>query len=78
VPYHDNAGTTLLLIASDAYNRYVSATGAVFDNATGLLRITSAQLANLKSLFFHINGVNIPVSFVSRCALMMYGLHNFR
>lgn len=60
------AGTTLVLIASDAYNRYVTATGAVLDNATGLLRITSAQYANLQSLFFHINGVNIPIPFVCK------------
>ncbi|KAF5385370.1 hypothetical protein D9615_001228 [Tricholomella constricta] len=50
-------GTTLLLLASDAFARYLSATGAVQDQATGLLRITSAQFANLQSLFFTINGV---------------------
>ncbi|KAG6840770.1 hypothetical protein C0991_004555 [Blastosporella zonata] len=51
-----DTGTTLLYIATDAYNRYRSATGAVLDSNTGLLRITSAQFANLKSLFFTING----------------------
>jgi cathepsin E len=53
----------LLLIATDAYNRYVAATGAVLDSATGLLQITSAQYAGLQSLFFNINDVNIPTSF---------------
>jgi cathepsin E len=50
-------------MATDAYNRYVSATGAVLDSKTGLLQITSAQYDNLQSLFFNISGVNIPTSF---------------
>ena len=40
----------------DAYNRYVDATGAVVDQDTGLLSITSAQYANLQSLFFVASG----------------------
>ncbi|RDX41559.1 aspartic peptidase A1 [Lentinus brumalis] len=52
-----DTGTTLTLIASDALTRYQRATGAVPDNATGLLRLTTAQFANLQSLFFTINGV---------------------
>ncbi|KAG5638392.1 hypothetical protein H0H81_000288 [Sphagnurus paluster] len=51
------SGTTLLLLASNAYNAYVKATGAVLDNNTGLLRITSANFAKLQSLFFTTNGV---------------------
>lgn len=31
-----DTGTTLILIASDAYSTYVSATGGVLDSATGL------------------------------------------
>ncbi len=50
-------GTTLVLLATDAYNRYLSATGATLDSTTGLLRITTAQFSNLKSLFFNIGGV---------------------
>jgi len=49
-----DTGTTLLLIASDAFTRYQSATGAVLDRNTGLLRLTTAQFANLQSLFFTI------------------------
>lgn len=41
----------------DAFTRYQRATGAVADNNTGLLRLTTAQFANLQSLFFTINGV---------------------
>ncbi|KAJ7131383.1 aspartic protease [Mycena epipterygia] len=52
-----DTGTTLLLLASNGFNAYTRATGAVFDNETGLLRITAAQFANLQSLFFTISGV---------------------
>ncbi|KAI0773234.1 aspartic proteinase from Irpex Lacteus [Trametes elegans] len=52
-----DTGTTLLLIATDAFQKYQNATGAVKDNVTGLLRITPAQFQNLQSLFFTIGGV---------------------
>jgi len=52
-----DTGTTLILIASDAFTRYTRATGAVSDAATGLFRLTTAQFANLQNLNFHINGV---------------------
>ncbi|KAF8816930.1 aspartic peptidase A1 [Phlegmacium glaucopus] len=47
-----DSGTTLILIATNAFNAYKTATGAVSDNTTGLLKLTSTQFANLKSLFF--------------------------
>ena len=50
-------GTTLLLLATDGFNKYKTATGAVADSATGLLRITSAQFSALQSLFFIPGGV---------------------
>ncbi|PAV14862.1 acid protease [Pyrrhoderma noxium] len=49
-----DTGTTLVLIASDAFSRYRSLTGATEDASTGLLRITTANYANLQSLFFNI------------------------
>ncbi|KAI0760883.1 family A1 protease [Trametes elegans] len=49
-----DTGTTLLLIASDAFATYQNLTGAVLDADSGLLRITPEQFANLPSLFFHI------------------------
>ncbi|KAF9041822.1 acid protease [Hymenopellis radicata] len=49
-----DTGTTMILLATDAYDKYASATGATFDTTTGMLRITPAQFANLKSLFFNI------------------------
>jgi len=52
-----DTGTTLILIASDAFTRYTRATGAVSDAATGLFRLTPAQFSNLQNLNFRINGV---------------------
>lgn len=49
-----DTGTTFLFIASDAYTRYQSATGASLDTATGLLLISSAKYKALKNLDFHI------------------------
>ncbi|KAG1736321.1 acid protease [Suillus lakei] len=49
-----DTGTTLILIASDAFDSYKSETGATFDNSTGLLKISSDQYNQLSSLFFKI------------------------
>ncbi|OBZ79192.1 Polyporopepsin [Grifola frondosa] len=57
-----DTGTTLILISSDAFARYRSATGAVPDRTTGLLRLTNAKFAKLKSLFFIINGVTYELT----------------
>ncbi|PSR71071.1 hypothetical protein EW026_g3656 [Hermanssonia centrifuga] len=57
-----DTGTTLVLIASDAFSKYKSATGAVADNATGLLRLTTAQYANLQNLVFTTNGVSYTLT----------------
>ncbi|KAG0276487.1 hypothetical protein BGZ96_003258 [Linnemannia gamsii] len=51
-----DSGTTLLLLASDAFKKYQSVTGGVPDISTGLLTITSDQYASLQSLFFTIGG----------------------
>ena len=47
---------------ADAYQRYQKATGATLDNATGLLTITSAQFANLQSLFFTAGGTSFELT----------------
>jgi hypothetical protein len=49
-----DTGTTFLYVASDAYSKYKSATGATLDSATGLLLVSSAQYGALKNLNFHI------------------------
>ncbi|TFK53811.1 family A1 protease [Heliocybe sulcata] len=51
-----DTGTTLLYIATDAYDRYVSATGATLDSTTGLLEVSAAQYAALQTLDFNIGG----------------------
>ncbi|KAG1834412.1 aspartic peptidase domain-containing protein [Suillus variegatus] len=47
-----DTGTTLILLASNAYDEYKSATGATLDATTGLLRITTTQYSALKDLNF--------------------------
>ena len=51
-----DTGTTLVLIASDAFQTYQTSTGATLDQTTGLLSITEDQLNNLQSMFFSIGG----------------------
>jgi len=51
-----DTGTTLVLIATNAFNAYQKATGGVLDDNTGLLRITSTQFSNLQSLSFTPSG----------------------
>jgi hypothetical protein len=48
-------GTTLLYLATDAYDAYVAATGATLDSQnTGLLMITPTQYAALQPLVFDL------------------------
>ena len=51
-------GTTLVMIASDAFDTYVSLTGATEDETTGLLSISAENYANLESLFFNTAGTS--------------------
>lgn len=51
-----DTGTTLVLIGPLAFVEYILLTGATEDEATGLLKISSSNYANLKSLFFNIGG----------------------
>ncbi|KAG6373247.1 acid protease [Boletus reticuloceps] len=49
-----DTGSTLIYIASDAYEQYKNKTGAIYDPATQLLKITAEQYDNLKPLVFNI------------------------
>lgn len=51
-----DAGTTLILLATNSYNTYRSLTGATLDSATGLLTISATRYASLQSLYFTIGG----------------------
>ena len=57
-----DTGTTLILLASDAFNRYKTLTGATVDTATGLLRLPSSSYSNLQSLFFIISGTKFELT----------------
>ena len=47
----------LLTFTSDAFNAYAATTGAVEDQTTGLLTVTTVQYVALESLFFTIDDV---------------------
>ncbi|KZT08682.1 acid protease [Laetiporus sulphureus 93-53] len=49
-----DTGTTLILIASNAYSKYQKATSATEDEDTGLLRLTTSEYNNLENLYFNI------------------------
>ncbi|KAG6327123.1 hypothetical protein ID866_11966, partial [Astraeus odoratus] len=51
-----DTGTTLLLLATDAFQAYQRATGATLDQDTGLLTLTQQQYDKLQSLYFNIGG----------------------
>lgn len=51
-----DTGTTLLMLATDAFQAYQKATGGVPDAPTGLLKLTQAQYSSLKPLNFHVGG----------------------
>lgn len=57
-----DTGTTLLMIATDAFETYTRATGATMDETTGLLKITAEQYNRLKSLFFTIGGTTFELT----------------
>jgi len=57
-----DTGTTLILIASNAFSQYESLTGGRIDANTGLLKISSAQFAALKTLTFVVGGVSFGLT----------------
>ncbi|KAF8551965.1 acid protease [Imleria badia] len=57
-----DTGTTLILIASDAFQKYQSATGGTLDSTTGLLIVTSSQYSSLQTLSFNIGGTSYDLS----------------
>ncbi|KIJ25550.1 hypothetical protein M422DRAFT_213323 [Sphaerobolus stellatus SS14] len=50
------------LLPPPAFAAYQSATGAVLDNTTGLLRVTADQFATMESLYFDIGGVSYELT----------------
>ncbi|KAF8560104.1 acid protease [Imleria badia] len=57
-----DTGTTLILLASNAYSEYQSVTGATYDSTTGLLKLTTAQYDALQNLNFKIGSVTYALT----------------
>jgi cathepsin E len=51
-----DSGTSLMLIASDVFQKFKEITGAAMDEATGLLKLSAKKYHNLHPLFFNIGG----------------------
>ncbi|KAG6901583.1 hypothetical protein C0995_010253 [Termitomyces sp. Mi166 len=62
IPGVVDTGSTLVLIATDAFNKYREAVGAVLDQDTGLLRINATQFGQLQNLVFQISGSNFELT----------------
>ena len=58
-------GTTLIIIPTDAFSRYKTATSAVVKETTGFLCLTSAQFSNLKWVY-----LSLPMAYVNISQLM--------
>jgi hypothetical protein len=57
-----DTGTTLVLLATSAFDAYQQATGATMDETTGLLTITSSQFEALQPLNFKIGDQTYTLS----------------
>lgn len=62
IPSIIETGLTLIYFSSDAFKKYQSATGAVMDTKTGLLKATTAQVAALKTIDITVAGVKYPIT----------------
>ncbi|KII94442.1 hypothetical protein PLICRDRAFT_99960 [Plicaturopsis crispa FD-325 SS-3] len=57
-----DTGTTLILLATDAFQAYTKATGGTEDSTTGLLKISQDDYNNLKPLDFQIGSNTYSLS----------------
>ncbi|KAJ3783676.1 family A1 protease [Lentinula aff. detonsa] len=57
-----DTGTTLLYLQETGFNAYMKATGGIFDQRTGLYKITTAQYDALENLDFAINGIEFSLT----------------
>jgi hypothetical protein len=57
-----DTGTTLVMLASDAFSTYTALTGATEDETTGLLSISAENYTNLESLFFNTAGTSFELT----------------
>ncbi|KDQ06954.1 hypothetical protein BOTBODRAFT_39191 [Botryobasidium botryosum FD-172 SS1] len=57
-----DTGSSLIYVATDAFNVYKTATGAQTDPTTGFLEITAAQYATLQDISFVVNGTTFTLT----------------
>ncbi|KAJ7741276.1 acid protease [Mycena metata] len=57
-----DTGTTLCMLPSSVFKAYQKKTGAVLDNATGLLTVTEDQYNSMKSMIFTIGDVDFELT----------------
>jgi len=57
-----DTGSSLIYVATDAFNVYKAATGAQIDPTTGFLEVTAAQYAALQDVSFVINGTTFSLT----------------
>ncbi|KLO14788.1 acid protease [Schizopora paradoxa] len=57
-----DTGTTLLLLATEAFDAYQKATGATLDNTTGLLTLPASDFEKLQDLNFSIGGTTFTLT----------------
>ncbi|KAG1754942.1 aspartic peptidase domain-containing protein [Suillus paluster] len=70
-----DTGTSLIYIATDAFNKYKSATGATVDLSVGLLTLTLTQYGALNDLNFHIG--NTAYSFTRNAQIWPRSLNTY-
>ncbi|PPQ91159.1 hypothetical protein CVT25_003037 [Psilocybe cyanescens] len=57
-----DTGTTLVLLATNGFKKYQTATKATTDAATGMLKVSTANFNALQSLFFVANGATFELT----------------
>lgn len=57
-----DTGTTLILIATDYFNKFKSATGGTVDSTTGLLKIPSSKYSTLKNFTIKVGGTSFNLT----------------
>ncbi|KAI0698019.1 family A1 protease [Cytidiella melzeri] len=57
-----DSGSTMILLATDAFNAYKQATGAIVDDGTGMLKLPKDQYSTLQPLKFIIGGVEYTLN----------------
>ena len=56
-----DTGTSLVLLASNIYDKYVNVTGAQYDQTVGLLYVNETQFAKFDNFYVTVNGHSFPL-----------------